>query len=91
VQRLFRELVQQEFLASDFSGNNEKLRFVGGMLSSTSLLQMQQSIDRVAREFDELSRRDAALPLTERHGCGAVFALRPWEFSVFAKLRRATK
>jgi DNA-binding Xre family transcriptional regulator len=88
VQRLFRELVQREFLASDFAGDHEALRFVGGMLSTTSLLQLQQSIDRIAGEFDELSRRDAALPLSERHGCGAVFAMRPWEFSVFAKLRR---
>jgi DNA-binding Xre family transcriptional regulator len=88
VQQLFRALVQREFLASDFSGNHETLRFVGGTLSTASMLQMQQSIDRVAREFDELSRRDAALPLADRHGCGAVFALRPWEFSVFSKLRR---
>ena len=47
-----------------------------------------QSIDRVAREFDELVRRDAALPLAERMSCSAVFALRPWEFSTFTALRR---
>jgi hypothetical protein len=44
--------------------------------------------DRVAREFDELVRRDAVLPLGERHSCSAVFAVRPWEFSMFAALRR---
>jgi len=58
------------------------------MLSAAGLAQMQLAIDRIAREFDELAKRDAALPLTERHGCGAVFAIRPWEFSVFAGLRR---
>ena len=45
-------------------------------------------MDRLAREFDELARRDAALPLEERSGCSAVFALRPWEFSMFTALRR---
>ena len=49
---------------------------------------MQQSIDRLAREFDELARRDALLPLDERRSCGAALAIRPWEFSKFAALRR---
>jgi hypothetical protein len=40
----------------------------------------------LAREFDELVRRDAALP--DRRSCSAVLALRPWEFSMFAALRR---
>ena len=57
-------------------------------LSRTSLAQLQQSIDRLTREFDELVRRDAALPLTERLSSSAVLALRPWEFSTFKALRR---
>lgn len=88
VQKLFAEQVQREFLDSSFDANDERLRFVGGTLSPASLTQMQQSIDRVAREFDELSRSDSSLPLSERSGCSAVFAIRPWEFSVFSELRR---
>jgi hypothetical protein len=57
-------------------------------LSRASLAQLQQSMDRLAREFDELARRDAGLPREERSGCSAVFALRPWEFSMFTALRR---
>jgi transcriptional regulator with XRE-family HTH domain len=88
VQRFFEQQVQREFLDASFSGAGEQFRFVGGRLSRTTLAQMQQSIERIAREFDELARRDSALPLTERQSCGAVFAIRPWEFSMFAKLRR---
>jgi hypothetical protein len=80
--------VQREFLDSSFAGAGEKFAFVGGLLSRASLGQLQHSIDRVAREFDELARRDAALPLAERSSSGAVLALRPWEFSMFVKLRR---
>jgi hypothetical protein len=64
------------------------MRFVAGLLSRASLAQLQQSMDRLAREFDELVRRDAALPPSERSSCSAVFALRPWEFSMFTALRR---
>jgi transcriptional regulator with XRE-family HTH domain len=88
VQRFFAQQVQREFLDAPFGGPGEQFRFVGGRLSPSALAQMQQSIDRIAREFDELARRDAALPLAERHSCGAVFAVRPWEFSMFAALRR---
>jgi hypothetical protein len=58
------------------------------LLSPASLAQLAQSIDRVAREFDELVRRDTSLPIAERRSCSAVFALRPWEFSLFTALRR---
>jgi hypothetical protein len=88
VQRFFVREVQREFLDSSFAGAGEHLRFVAGALSRASLAQLQQSMDRVSREFDELARRDAALPLAERSSCSAVFALRPWEFSAFTALRR---
>ena len=88
VQRFFVREVQREFLDSQFAAPSEHLRFVAGGLSRTSLAQLQQSIDRLAREFDELARRDAALPPGERSSCSAVFALRPWEFSAFTALRR---
>ncbi len=88
VQQFFQEQVQHEFLDSTFAGPDEHLRFVGGMLTRASLKQLQQSIDRLAHEFDELSRRDSALPLSERSGCSAVFAIRPWEFSMFSEWRR---
>lgn len=88
IQRLFSKLVQQEFLDSHFDGPDEQFRFVAGLLSPGSLAQMKHSIDRLAREFDELNKRDSALPIAERHGCSAVLAMRPWEFSVFTRLRR---
>jgi transcriptional regulator with XRE-family HTH domain len=88
VQQFFQNEVQHEFFAAPFTGPGEQLRFVAGLLSRTSLIEIQQSIDRIAREFDELVRRDAVLPLNERRSCSAVFAARPWEFSMFAALRR---
>ena len=88
IQQFFASQVQAEFLDSTFSGSGEELRFVGGLLSSTGLAQMHRAIDRIVREFDELSHRDATLPLSERHSCSAVFAIRPWEFSMFKNLRR---
>jgi transcriptional regulator with XRE-family HTH domain len=91
VQRFFEREVQHEFLASSFAGPGEHFRFVAGLLSHASLAQLEHSLDRLAREFDELVQRDATLPLTERSSCSAVLAVRPWEFSMFKALRRPAR
>lgn len=88
VQRFFQQHVQREFMEAPFAGPYAQFRFVGARLSHAALAQMQQSIDRLARELDELARRDEAVPAAERKSCAAVFAIRPWEFSMFASLRR---
>jgi len=89
IQRFFREQVQREFFDSTFAEEGARLRFVGGPLTMASMQQMHRSLDRVAEEFNELSRRDAAVPVEQRSGCSAVFAIRPWDFSVFEQFRRS--
>jgi hypothetical protein len=54
------------------------------------LSQFKASLERLAVEFEELARGDARLPLAERDGCSAIFAVRSWEFSEFTRLRRAS-
>jgi len=89
VQRFFREQIQDEFLDADFDGPAEAFRFVSGTLSATTRAQMCRSVDRLAREFEEAVRQDQTLPREQRQGCSAVLAIRPWETSVFAELRRS--
>lgn len=89
VQRYFATHIQSEFFASSFVGGGEELRFVAGSLSPEGIRQMHKAITRIATEFDELAERGSRLPTDERYGCSAVFALRPMEFSMFAKHRKA--
>lgn len=88
VQKFFENEVQREFLAADFTADDARFRFVAGRLSRPALVQMQNAIERIARDFDQLVERDLSLPRAERPVCGAVFAIRPWEFSQFARLKR---
>ena len=88
VQRLFRNHVQGEFLDADFTGGDEALRFVSGLVSRATLERLRQGIDDLAREFEEGVRHDASLPRDDRIACSSVLAARPWEPSVFAELRR---
>lgn len=89
VQQYFATRIQAEFFESDFAGTGEELRFVAGTLSPEAVRRMHRAIDRIAAEFDELAEAGSRLPTDERYGCSAVFALRPIEFSMFARYRKA--
>ncbi|MEL7296390.1 MAG: helix-turn-helix transcriptional regulator [Pseudomonadota bacterium] len=91
VQKFFREQVESEFFNSRFDVPEAELRFVGARMSRASLMHMQQTLARVVREFDDLAKRDAALPREELIASAAVLAIRPWEFSLFTQLRRANQ
>lgn len=88
VHRFFVERILPEFFAARFDTPADDLHFMGGSLSEGSMRYLVAEMSRLAREFDALARQDAALPLSARDGCSAVFALRSWEYSEFTKLRR---
>ena len=77
-----------EYFRANFDGPGDAFRFVAGTLTSESLAQFKASLERLAAEFEELSRRDARLPLARRDGCSSILSVRSWEFSEFARLRR---
>lgn len=88
VHDFFLNRVAPEFLRSHFDAPTDELRFIGGLLSQSSLAQMKAAIERLAQEFEEYARRDARLPLEAKNGCSALLAMRQWEFSEFTRLRR---
>ena len=91
VHAYFIERVCPEFFNSRFEAAGDEFRFVAGMLSEASLLRLRASLRHVASEFETLAQQDARLPLEERDGATAILALRSWEYSEFAKLRRAPR
>jgi transcriptional regulator with XRE-family HTH domain len=91
VHEFFLKRVVPDFFGGRFEGRGDDLRFIGGLLSAESLLRFKAGVDRLAAEFEELARNDARLPLAARDSCTAILALRAWEFSEFARLRRRKK
>lgn len=91
VQGYFLARVVPEFFDARFEAPGDEMRFVGGTLSAASLLRMQATLRRAAAEFEQLAHQDSRLPLAERDGCSAILAVRRWEFSEFARLRRAAR
>ena len=90
VQAYFLRRVIPEFLDSRFDAQGDEFRFVGGLLSASSVLRLQASIRRFAAEYEQLAHQDARLPFEQLNSCSAILALRSWEFSEISKLRRDT-
>lgn len=91
VQDYFIRRVIPEFFDARFDSPGDELRFMGGTLSAAAMMHLQQSLRRIATEFEQLAHNDSRLPLAERHGCTAILGFRQWEFSEFSKLRRVPR
>ncbi|MHA7879834.1 MAG: XRE family transcriptional regulator [Saccharospirillum sp.] len=90
VYQFFEQHISREFFDCKFNPKaGELLVFVAGNITRQSNMQMQNSMRRLAREFDELAKEDGKLPLPETFGTGMVIAMRPWELSIFAQMRHA--
>jgi DNA-binding Xre family transcriptional regulator len=88
VQNFFYKNVQTEFFKSKFDKPDEYMRFMVGMLSAESKQRFQKSLNKLTREFEELSREDAKLPLDERTGVSLVLASKPWDLPIFDPYRK---
>jgi transcriptional regulator with XRE-family HTH domain len=88
VQGYFLRRVIPEFFDARFDAQGDEFRFVGGLLSASSVLRLQASIRRFAAEYEQLAHEDARLPFEQLNSCSAILALRSWEFSEISKLRR---
>jgi hypothetical protein len=88
VQAYFLRRVIPEFFDARFEAQGDEFRFVGGLLSASSVLRLQASIRRFAAEYEHLAHQDARLPFEQLNSCSAILALRAWEFSEISKLRR---
>ncbi len=90
IQKIYTEQIQSDFFNSSFDKPNETLVFMGGALSENTLAKLKNRIQELVREFDVLAEADQKLPRELKKSTGAVFALRPIEFSIFSKLKRKT-
>ena len=88
IEQFFEKQIQNQFLKSKFNGEMEKRLFVFGLLSDASAQVVLNKLQSLAKEFADLHRQDAHLPLDKRHNIGLMLTMRPWELEVFQPLRK---
>lgn len=62
--------------------------YLRGRYSQTSIDILQRKLNQLTKEAAILNQEDAELPLHQRQHFGLLLAMRPWEPSLFEKLRR---
>ena len=88
IDRFFEKQIKNQFLKSRFSGELQRRLFLFGLLGDASVEVLTKKMQALSKEFTELHRQDAQLPLEKRHNIGFMLAMRPWEVGVFTPLRR---
>jgi AraC-like DNA-binding protein len=89
IQRFFERQVQNEFFSSRFDRPYELRIVLNGMLSEQSIQMLHQRLRRLAEEFEARTKEDRGLYASQRHGTSAVLAIRPWNLTMFERMRRA--
>jgi len=88
IERFFESELQKPFLKSRFIGDMEQRLFLHGLLSDSSIQQVMNKMQALAREFTELLRQDSKLPLDKRQAVGFMLAMRPWIPELFQSFAR---
>ena len=88
IEKFFEQHVQQQFLQSHFNGEGELRIYLTGMLSKHANEIVQKRMAALAREYKALQDEEVEMPVEKRANTGFFMALRPWQLSVFAEMRR---
>ena len=84
----YEKQIKEEFLSTPFDLPEERLRFESGKLSDGSISVMLKKIDRLFKEYNELTEIDKALPQEKSRNTGLLIAFRPWVFSMLEEYKR---
>lgn len=88
IERYFEQQIQAKFLKSGFSHAGQQRLFLFGLLSEASHQVVLTKLQLLAKEFTELQRQDARLPLDKKENLGLLLALKPWEYDLFQPMLR---
>lgn len=88
IRSRYESLIIKEFLNAPFDPQENRLRFETGKLSDASQSVMAKKIDRLIREYIELTEIDQALPHEKSRNTGLMIAFRPWVFSMMDDFKR---
>ncbi|WP_299270229.1 helix-turn-helix transcriptional regulator [uncultured Psychrosphaera sp.] len=82
--------VMTKFMNSKFNEEGSFRFYLRGRYSESSIETIKLKLNQLTKEVAVMNQEDSALPLSSRKHMGLLFAMRPWEPSLFEKMRRDT-
>lgn len=81
VRKFFNKKILPDFINTKYTHPSEKMHFVGGMLSESSILKVHEKLDELSRYFDQLIQDDLSLPAKKRYGVAMMLSMRLFLFA----------
>ena len=75
-------------LTANFTEPNSFRFYLRGSYSEASLTILIAKLNQLTKDAADLNHQDSKLPLEKRIHAGLLLAMRPWEFKLFADMRR---
>lgn len=88
LEQFMEKEVLSRFMASSFDGKDCFRFYLRGRYSQSSVEIIQRKLNQITKEAAALNIEDSDLPLEKRKHMGMLFAMRPWEPSLFEQFRR---
>jgi len=88
LEKFMEKEVLNRFMASKFDDEDSFRFYLRGRYSQSSIDIIQRKLNQITNEAAILNQEDAPLPLNKRKHMGLLFAMRPWEPSLFEQFRR---
>lgn len=88
LERFMEQEVMVKFMAPKQDEQWSFRFYLRGRYSQTSVDIIQRKLNQLTKEAADLNQEDADLPLSKRQHMGLLMAMRPWEPSLFEKMRR---
>ncbi len=90
IWEVYKSKIRDDYFESEFKFDtpNSRIEFNPGQLSNSSIKIMLSKIDALIRQFNELAEMDNNLPVKNRYSTALHIGFRPWEFSLFAELKK---
>lgn len=88
LERFMEKEVINRFMASKFDQEDSFRFYLRGRYSQSSVDIIQRKLNQITKDAAQLNIEDSNLPLEKRKHMGMLFAMRPWEPSLFEQFRR---
>lgn len=88
LEKFMEQEVMVKFMAPKKDEEWNFRLYIRGRYSQSSIETIERKLNQLTKEASELNQEDASLPLSKRQHMGILMAMRPWEPSLFEKMRR---
>ncbi|NMP33147.1 helix-turn-helix transcriptional regulator [Thalassotalea sp. M1531] len=88
LEKFMEKEVLNRFMASKFDDEDSFRFYLRGRYSQASIDIIKRKLNQITKDAAELNIEDSSLPLEKRKHMGMLFAMRPWEPSLFEQFRR---